>query len=200
MTEEHPTFPMTVYGAAKLAGESYTRAFYETYSYPTVVVRPFNAYGPHCHHEGDSGEVIPKFLIRSMAGIQPVIFGDGNQTRDFTYVSDTARGILLAGFTDEAVGQTINIGSGYEVSVSKLAEEILFLIGNSEIEPLYDLPRPGDVLRLYADTQKSRDILGFEPKVDLKEGLKRLLHWYRNSGLSPEDLLKAEIVHNWKVS
>ncbi|RFP62208.1 MAG: NAD-dependent epimerase/dehydratase family protein [Limnothrix sp. CACIAM 69d] len=200
MTEEHPTFPMTVYGAAKLAGESYTRAFYETYSYPTVVVRPFNAYGPHCHHEGDSGEVIPKFLIRSMAGIQPVIFGDGNQTRDFTYVSDTARGILLAGFTDEAVGQTINIGSGYEVSVSKLAEEILFLIGNSEIEPLYDLPRPGDVLRLYADTQKSRDILGFEPKVDLKEGLKRLLNWYQNSGLSPEDLLKAEIVHNWKVS
>jgi UDP-glucose 4-epimerase len=100
MTEEHPTFPMTVYGSSKLAGECYTRAFYQTYGYPTVVIRPFNAYGPRCHHEGDSGEVIPKFLLRCLANKPMIIFGDGNQTRDFTYVSDTARGILLAGFAE----------------------------------------------------------------------------------------------------
>ncbi|MFC6668992.1 SDR family NAD(P)-dependent oxidoreductase [Marinobacterium aestuariivivens] len=92
MTENHPTLPMTVYGGSKLAGESYTRAFYRTYNYPTVVVRPFNSFGPRCHHEGDSGEVIPKFLLRAMAGQSLIIHGDGSQTRDFTYVSDTARG------------------------------------------------------------------------------------------------------------
>jgi UDP-glucose 4-epimerase len=100
MTEEHPTFPMTVYGASKLAGECYARTFYETYGFPTVVVRPFNSYGPRCHHEGDSGEVIPKFLLRRMAGKPMVVFGDGTQSRDFTYVSDTAMGILMAGFKD----------------------------------------------------------------------------------------------------
>src|SRR5688572_17322885 len=87
MTEDHPTFPCTVYGASKLAGESYTRAYFQTYGYPTVVVRPFNTYGPRSHHEGDSGEVIPKFLLRTLAGKPMVVFGDGTQTRDFTYVS-----------------------------------------------------------------------------------------------------------------
>ena len=113
MTEEHPTFPMTVYGAGKLAGDSYARAFWHTYGYPTVVVRPFNAYGPRSHHEGDSGEVIPKFMLRGMAGKPMVVFGDGTQTRDFTYVSDTAWGILLAGVSEAAVGETINLGSGF---------------------------------------------------------------------------------------
>ena len=110
MTEEHPTFPMTVYGAAKLAGECYARAYWETYRFPTVVVRPFNAYGPRCHHEGDAGEVIPKFVLRAMAGLPLIIFGDGSQTRDFTYVEDTAAGILKVGFANDAVGRTINIG------------------------------------------------------------------------------------------
>ena len=91
MTEDHPTFPCTVYGASKLAGECYTRAYHRTYGYPTVVVRPFNTYGPRSHHEGDSGEVIPKFMLRCLAGRPLIVFGDGTQTRDFTYVSDTAR-------------------------------------------------------------------------------------------------------------
>jgi UDP-glucose 4-epimerase len=121
MTEEHPTVPSTVYGASKLAGESYTRAFHRTYGYPTVVVRIFNTYGPHCHHEGDSGEVIPRFLLRAMTGRPLVIFGSGLQTRDFLHVSDTARGIILAGFSDPAVGRTINLGSGTEVSILGLA-------------------------------------------------------------------------------
>ncbi|MCA9914288.1 MAG: SDR family NAD(P)-dependent oxidoreductase, partial [Anaerolineae bacterium] len=124
MTEEHPTFPHTVYGGSKLAGESYTRAFHETYQYPTVVVRPFNAYGPRSHHEGDSGEVIPKFMLRCLAGKPLVIFGDGSQTRDFTYVEDTARGILLAGTHEAAIGKTLNLGSGYEIPIHELAETV----------------------------------------------------------------------------
>ena len=110
MTEEHPTFPCTVYGGSKLVGESYTRAYYRTYGYPTVVVRPFNTYGPRSHHEGDSGEVIPKFLLRCLAGRPLIVFGDGMQTRDFTYVSYSARGIILAGTSEAAIGRTTTVG------------------------------------------------------------------------------------------
>lgn len=199
MTEEHPTFPMTVYGASKLAGECYTRAYYETYGYPTVVVRPFNAFGPRSHHEGDSGEVIPKFLLRSMAGKPMVIFGDGRQTRDFTYVEDTARGIMLAGTSDKAVGQTINIGSNYEITINELAQTIRAVIGNPDAEIIYDESRPGDVLRLYADSSKAGNLLGFEPQVSMNEGLQRLKAWYQDLAQSPSELLESERVRNWEV-
>lgn len=86
--EDHPTHPTTAYGASKLAGEAYARAFWQTYACPTVVVRPFNSFGPRSHHEGTSGEVIPRFLLRAMAGQPLVIPGDGQQSRDFTFVSD----------------------------------------------------------------------------------------------------------------
>jgi UDP-glucose 4-epimerase len=197
MTEDHPAFPCTVYGGSKLAGECYARAYYRTYGYPTVVVRPFNAYGPRSHHEGDSGEVIPKFLLRCLAGRPMVVFGDGTQSRDFTYVSDTAHGILLAGEHAMAVGETINVGSGSEVTINDLARHVAIAAGRPDAPVEHDRPRPGDVARLIADVGRARTLLGYEPKVSLSEGLERLLQWYQSQHKTPDELLEQEILHNW---
>jgi UDP-glucose 4-epimerase len=200
ITEDHPTFPCTVYGASKLAGECYARAYYTTYGYPTVIVRPFNTYGPRSHHEGDSGEVIPKFLLRCLAKRPMIVFGDGQQTRDFQYVSDTAAGILLAGDDPRAVGQTINLGSGSEVTINELARLVASVAGRADAVVQHDRPRPGDVRRLYADMSHAREFLGFTPKIDLSTGLHLLLDWYRAHPETPEQLLEEEIVHNWNAS
>ena len=200
MSEEHPTFPCTVYGGAKLAGEAYTRAFFRTYGYPTVVVRPFNTYGPRSHHEGDSGEVIPKFLLRCLAGKPMVIFGDGTQTRDFTYVSDSARGIILAGTTPAAAGRTINLGSGFELTINDLAKTVAQIAERPDAEVVHDQPRPGDVTRLYSDMSQARSLIGYEVRIPLAEGLQQLLAWYRAQKASPEELLRNEVVRNWDAA
>jgi UDP-glucose 4-epimerase len=198
MTEEHPTFPTTVYGASKLAGECYARAWHETHGFPAVVVRPFNAYGPRGHHEGDSGEVIPRFLLRALAGRPLVVFGDGLQTRDFSHVSDTARGILRAGFAPDVLGETVNLGSGAETSILDLAREVAAVVGGSLPKVAHEPARPGDVRRLLAGVEKAHHLLGYTPHVSLREGLAALRDWYRARGVAPEALLREEEVRSWE--
>jgi UDP-glucose 4-epimerase len=198
MSEDHPIFPSTVYGASKLAGECYARAFHETYGFPVVVLRPFNCFGPNCHHEGDSGEVIPRFMLRSMAGRPMIIFGDGEQTRDFSYVAETARAISLAGFRESAVGRTINIGGGREISINELARRVAAAVPGSTGAVIHEKPRPADVLRLYADANVAKDVLGYVPTASLEEGLIRLREWYSSREESPEQMLEREQVRNWE--
>jgi len=197
ITEDHPGRPANVYGGAKLAGEGYVRAFGITRHFPTVVLRLFNSYGPRCHHEGDCGEVIPRFLLRCMAGFPMVIFGDGMQTRDFNYIEDTAKAVLLAGLVNEAVGQTFNVGCGKDYSINQLAIEVANVVGRSKVEAIYDAPRPADLMRLCADSTRAQKVLGYKPVVSLTEGLTRLKAWYLSRKKSPETLLKDEVLHNW---
>jgi UDP-glucose 4-epimerase len=198
MDEGHPLNPTTVYGASKAAGEHYTLAYWRTYGLPAMVVRPFNSYGPREHAEGASAEVIPKFVMRAMSGLEPVIFGDGQQTRDFTWVQDTARGIILAAECDELVGDCINIARGEEVSIADLCTLILEQLGRTEIQPLYaGEDRPGDVRRHYADISKAKKVLGFTPTVDIKEGIERYIQWVQEQEPDMESWMKQEKVRNW---
>ncbi|HQQ60771.1 MAG TPA: GDP-mannose 4,6-dehydratase, partial [Kiritimatiellia bacterium] len=199
ITEETPAYPHTVYGASKLAGDCYTRAYWDTYRFPTTVVRPFNSYGPRCHHEGDSGEVIPRFMLRALAGKPLIVFGDGRQTRDFMFVEETARWILQVGLMDDLVGQTVNLGSGKETPIGDLARMVLEITEKQNGQIQNEAPRPGDVLRLWADTSRLTSLVNFRSHIGLHEGLRKLLDWYRNSGRTPEELLSEEVIHNWKA-
>jgi UDP-glucose 4-epimerase len=197
MTEQHPAWPMTVYGAAKLAGERYTDAYWRTYRFPTTVVRPFNAFGPRSHHEGDSGEVIPKFMLRAMAGQPLLVHGDGRQTRDFTYVADTAGGIIKASFSEASIGETVNLGSGSEISVKDLADLVQRVLPECRVRVEHGPDRPGDVRRLFADSTKAAKLIGFRTTTSLEAGLAKLRDWYRQSGRKLEDLLAEEQAVNW---
>ncbi len=198
MTEDYPPRPNTVYGAAKLCGEMYALAYHLTYGFPAVVIRPFNAYGPRCHHEGDSGEVIPLFMLRCLSGKEMVIFGDGMQTRDFTYVEDTARGIMQAGVTPACVGMILNLAYGKMVTINELANIVADVVG---VAPniRHDPPRPGDTLYLLGDSSKAREVMGFEARISLREGLTRLKDWYLSLGSTPEQMLQQSPVRNWEA-
>lgn len=176
LNEESPKDPTTVYGASKLVGEHYTLAYHKTYGLDSIIVRPFNAYGPNAHYEGAFGEVIPRFAIWISAGLAPVIFGDGLQTRDFTYVEDTAAGLLAAAECDDLLGDSLNLAHGKEVPVIALARLISELRG-AAFSPRHVAARPGDIRRLGADPSKSRRLLGEQAPTPIREGLRRYLGW-----------------------
>jgi UDP-glucose 4-epimerase len=198
MAEDHLTDPHTVYGASKLDGECSARAFYRCYQTPVVIVRPFNAYGPRSHSEGDSGEVIPRFLVRALNGKRPIIFGDGSQTRDFTHVYDTAAALARAAMTSGIEGETFNVGAGSEVTVAALARIVTEAVGRSDLQAEHIEARPGDVLRLFANSHKAMAGIGHQTTVSLSDGIADLAARLRALGTSTLQAMDAAIVvRNW---
>ena len=200
MSEEHPTRPTTVYGASKLAGEWYTLAYGSTRALPAMVVRPFNTYGYREHVVGASGEVIPKMTLRALSGKAPVILGNGEQTRDFTFVTDTVRGLLAATECDEMVGEIVNVAYGREVTVKRIAE-LICAACETDVAPVYAPARPADVERHQADVSKARDRLNFAATVAIDEGIERYVTWFREHyGEQLETLLASDETRNWELA
>jgi UDP-glucose 4-epimerase len=170
--------PLSPYAAAKLAGELYCKAFWHSYGLETVALRYFNVFGPRQDPSGPYAAVIPLFVKALLSGQRPTIFGDGLQTRDFTYVANVVHANLLAAAAPEAAGGVFNVGSGTAISLLDLLRELNAILG-TQVEPIFQPPRAGDVRDSLADISRARRVLGYEPQVSLAEGLKRTVDFYR---------------------
>ena len=187
--EKHPLDAPHPYGASKIAADRMCNAYVQTYGMNISIPRFFNIFGPRQRDIGYGG-VISIFTRRVLNNIPPVIYGDGRQTRDYTYIEDAIRAFDLV-LNHESRLEPINIGSGKEVSIIDLADMIIDLCGKKgEIKPVNVEPRIGEVKQLIADARKAKEILGWKPKYDLKEGLKAFIQWYKNYG--QEERIKLE--------
>ena len=178
--EEMPTRPLSPYALQKLMGEHYMRLFHALYGLDTVALRFFNVFGPRQDPGSQYSAVISLFTAALCEGRQPTIFGDGEQTRDFTYVSDVADGVVAACHAPDAGGQVCNLACGGRTSLNRLFEVLRELIGAS-VEPVYGPSREGDVRDSQADATRAKQLLGFEGKVTVEEGLRRTVEWYRTT-------------------
>ncbi len=177
-SESMPPAPISPYAAAKLAGEHYFQAFYHAYGLETVALRYFNVFGARQDPHSAYAAVIPKFINLMLQGRPPPIYGDGSQSRDFTYIDNVVQGNLLAATAQEAVGETINLATGGRVRIKDLVAKLNRLLG-TRLPPVYHAERPGDIKHSRADVAKAGELLGFEPIVDFDEGLRRTVDWYR---------------------
>lgn len=171
--------PLSPYAAAKLAAEHYCHAFYYTYRLETVCVRYFNVFGPRQDPNSLYSAVIPQFIVRMLSGRPPVIYGDGRQSRDFTYVDNVVAGNLLAAEAPAAAGRTINLANGRATDLLTLVRHINELLGLN-LSPIHEPARVGDVRDSLADITVARSLLGYEPQIDFEEGLKRSVEYYRS--------------------
>lgn len=172
--EEHPANPISPYGVSKLKAEELCMKFSEESGLKVTVLRPFNIYGSRQRND-QYGGVISSFIGRLREGKPPIIYGDGEQTRDFIYVDDAVRAFILALSHDNAVGQIFNIATGVPVSINKTASLLIGMFGAKEVKPRYAGSREGDIRHIYADVEKAKIHFGFEPWVSLEEGLSILL-------------------------
>jgi nucleoside-diphosphate-sugar epimerase len=167
--------PLSPYAVAKLSGEQYCRAFHASFGVPTVAPRYFNGFAPRQDPTSQYAAVVPRFITMALTGEPPTIFGDGNQTRDFTYVANVVRANLLAcDAGPDALGEVFNVGCGERISVNDLWERIRTLVG-ADVQALHEPTRTGDVRDSLASLDRIRAVMGYDPVVDVQEGLARLV-------------------------
>lgn len=179
--EQLPPKPLSPYGLQKYGAEKYGQLFFELYGLPTVSLRYFNVFGPRQAFNSPYSGVIAKFCTGMLAGKTPVIFGDGTQSRDFTYVDNVVQANLLAAEAPAAPGKFYNIAGGQSISLLQLVAELNKLTGQS-LQPQFDPPRVGDIHSSLADVSAARRDLGYENKISWQEGLSRTLEFYRGGG------------------
>ncbi|MBA7489557.1 UDP-N-acetylglucosamine 4-epimerase [subsurface metagenome] len=170
--------PLSPYAVSKLSGEYYCQVFYRIYGLETVILRYFNVFGPRQNLVSQYAAAIPRFIKAMLNRKSPTIYGDGEQSRDFTFVENVVEANILACREEKITGEIFNIGGGRSTTINQLAELISRLLDKS-IEPIYTDPQPGDVRHSLADITKARRLLSYQPRINLKEGLKRTLKWYR---------------------
>ncbi|HTL43977.1 MAG TPA: SDR family oxidoreductase [Vicinamibacterales bacterium] len=178
--EEMPTRPLSPYALQKVIGEEYLKMFTSLYGLETVTIRYFNVFGPRQDPSSPYSGVISVFATALLDNRSPMIFGDGEQTRDFTYVSNVVDGVLRACEAPGASGEVINVATGGRISLNELFRTMRRMIGSS-VEPKYAEPRAGDVRDSQADIAKAKRLLGYEPTVSFEVGLQRTVDWYRTA-------------------
>ncbi len=171
--------PLSPYAVAKLTGEYYCHAFYRTYGLETVCLRYFNVFGPRQDPASPYSAVIPLFLTALLSGKRPTIYGDGHQSRDFTFVKNVVHGNLLAAEAPEVAGKTLNLANGRSTSLLRLLELLNQLL-KTNVQPKFEDPRPGDVRHSLADITLAEQLLGYEPPVAFEEGLRQSIEYYRS--------------------
>ena len=177
--ETDPTAPLSPYAAAKLASESYCRAFFESFDIETTILRYFNVFGPRQDPQSEYSAVIPRFVSMILSGQRPIIYGDGQQSRDFVFVTDVAKANLMAATVDGVAGGTFNIGRGERTTLLELLTNLQSILGQ-DIEPIFEPARVGDVRDSLADISEARNQLGFEPDVTISGGLSQSVSYYRS--------------------
>ena len=180
--ENHPLNAPHPYGASKIAVDRMCYAYIQTYGMNINITRLFNLYGPRQKDMGYGG-VISIFTRRVLSNIPPIIYGDGLQTRDYTYISDAVKAYDLILNHNEPIKEPLNFGNGTELSILDIANRIIDLCGKSgTIKPVHVEPRIGEVKRLIADSTKAKNLIGWEPEYSLEDGLKSFVQWYKNYG------------------
>ena len=177
--EEMPSNPLSPYALQKLVGEQYGQMFTRLYGLETVTIRYFNVFGPRQDPGSPYSGVISLFSTAVLEGRQPTIYGDGGQTRDFTYIANVVDGVLRACDAPAVAGEVINVATGGRISLNELLQVMNGLVGTA-LSPLYAEARQGDVRDSQADITKARTRLGYTPLVSLEEGLRRTLEWARS--------------------
>jgi nucleoside-diphosphate-sugar epimerase len=178
--ETMPTGPLSPYALQKLVGEQYCQMFTRLYGLETVTIRYFNVFGPRQDPSSPYSGVISLFISALCEGRRPTIYGDGEQTRDFTYVANVVQGVLKATAAPTANGEVINVATGGRISINTLFQTVRTLV-DARVDPIYSPARAGDVRDSQADIGKARQLLGYEPDVTFDEGLKKTVEWYRAS-------------------